>query len=294
MSEEAAGASAPESGDAPEAPQTASANLSTPEPAPTAAPSPDPADPNAPWYASIENEELRGVVESRKWDSIEKVVESYRNLEKLRGVPEDRLMKLPSDLNDPEWRAELAAKLGRPETPDGYEGVKESWLKEAAHKAGLDPSQVRAIREAMVSDQTGSLEAQTQEFTRQAQVEMDQLKYEWGQNYQQKELDAKRFAQEAGLTADELQEIEFTVGTKRMMNLFSKFGAMLDEGAAPPGGVSEQGVRDMGRMSREAAVAAYQRLNGDPEFQKRLFSKDNHVRKAAMEERAKLSRLAFD
>ena len=273
---------------------TAGTSAITDVPEPTAAPSADPAAPNAPWYASIEDAELRGIAENRKWDSPEKALKSYRDLEKLRGVPADQLLRLPSDLSDPEFRETLAKRLGRPDSPDGYEGVEEAWLKDAAHKAGLAPDQVKALREAMSSTDNASVEQAQAEFAKQAELDMQDIKREWGNAYETKLDDVRRFTKASGFTATEIQEIESVIGTKKMMETFSNFGALTAEGRAIEGEMSADGLGTMTRMTREAALAKYNQMNGDPVFQARLMHDDPAVRQQAMAERSKFSKLAFD
>lgn len=290
MSEDAA----PQGDAAPAEAASAADAINAPPAEPQAAPSADPAAPDAPWYASIEDPELRGLAENRKWDNPEKAVKSYRDLEKLRGVPEDRLLKLPSDLNDAEFREDLAKRLGRPDTPDGYEGVEEQWLKEAAHKLGLNPSQATALREAMGADTAAAMEKDSEAFKRQAELDMQDIRREWGQAYDEKLEDVRRFTKDSGFSAQEIQDIEAVIGTKKMMETFSRFGALADESSAVVGEMSADGVASMSRMTREAAAAKVAALNGDPEFQARLMHPDQAVRMAAVAERAKYSKLAHD
>jgi len=47
------------------------------------------------WYAGIADEGLRGYVQTKGFKDPGALAESYRNLEKLQGVPQERLLKLP-------------------------------------------------------------------------------------------------------------------------------------------------------------------------------------------------------
>ena len=79
-----------------------------------------------------------------------------------------------------------------------------------------------------------------------------------------------------------------------MMETFSNFGALTAEGRAIEGEMSADGLGTMTRMTREAALAKYNQMNGDPVFQARLMHDDPAVRQQAMAERSKFSKLAFD
>lgn len=73
----------------------------------------------------------------RNFDDVSKLAKSYVHLVKMRGVPEDQLIKLPSDGN----YSEVYNKLGRPEDPSGYEiDISNDLNKdyaENAHQLGL-------------------------------------------------------------------------------------------------------------------------------------------------------------
>src|SRR4051812_22872278 len=66
---------------------------------------------NAPWYGGVADAELRGFAELKGWKSPDDALVSYRNLEKLQGVPPERLLKLPEKADDPAW-SEIHGKLG--------------------------------------------------------------------------------------------------------------------------------------------------------------------------------------
>jgi hypothetical protein len=82
----------------------------------TDTPNPNPAGDQQPWYASIADESLRGRAELSKFDTPEKVLSAYVNLEKHIGVPPDRLLKLPETPDAPEW-AEIKARIPGLEVP---------------------------------------------------------------------------------------------------------------------------------------------------------------------------------
>lgn len=109
----------------------------------------------ASWLDGL-GDDLKGYVESRGFKNPGAVVESYRNLEGLRGVPEERLLKLPADMADGEAMAAVYDRLGRPSEPteytnalgDGIDGEVYSKLAAKAHEMGLSDSQFRGMQEA--------------------------------------------------------------------------------------------------------------------------------------------------
>ena len=133
---------------------TASAAASTTQPAMTVStgapgtstPAATTSTPSGKWFDSFDAD-TKDYITQKGFGDAKSVVESYRNLEKLRGVPQDRLLKLP-DANAggdaPEWN-EVYNKLGKPATPEGY-GLQAKdpkgspftdWAKGTFHKLNL-------------------------------------------------------------------------------------------------------------------------------------------------------------
>ena len=77
-----------------------------------------PAAPAAPadWTAGLP-EEMKGYVQNKGFKDPSAVVESYRNFEKLMGVPQDRMIKLPEKAEDKAAWDSIYNRLGRPEKP---------------------------------------------------------------------------------------------------------------------------------------------------------------------------------
>ena len=50
------------------------------------------------WTSGL-TDEMRGYVQNKGFKAPQDVVESYRNFEKLHGVPQDRILKLPENLD---------------------------------------------------------------------------------------------------------------------------------------------------------------------------------------------------
>src|SRR3990167_3081868 len=70
------------------------------------------------WTDGLPQETL-GFVEKKGWKGNADVITSYQNLEKLQGVPAERIIKLPEKLEGTEMDV-IYNRLGRPEKPDGY------------------------------------------------------------------------------------------------------------------------------------------------------------------------------
>lgn len=108
------------------------------------------------------SDDNRRVVDAKGWESLDKVVESYRNLEAKIG---DSLRAPADDASSEEW-GEFYGRLGRPETPAGYEfqlpeGLGEDFpydgesavrFAEWAHQAGLSARQAQSLHDMYVRD----------------------------------------------------------------------------------------------------------------------------------------------
>jgi hypothetical protein len=73
----------------------------------------------SPWLEQLP-EKLRGDPNVAKYESLDALVQGHLNAVKRMGVKPERLLTLPEKLDDAKAMAEVYAKLGRPDTPDGY------------------------------------------------------------------------------------------------------------------------------------------------------------------------------
>ena len=131
---------------------------------PATAPQPDPGS-----LLDRLSDDNRQVAEAKGWADADKVVESYRNLEAKIG---DSLRPPGDDATPEEWQA-FYGKLGRPETPSGYEfqmphGLTEDFPYDAesaehfaewAHEAGLSPRQAQSLHDRFVQNLNGQFSA---------------------------------------------------------------------------------------------------------------------------------------
>lgn len=132
------------------------------------APAPTPAEGAASFLDSFTDPDTRGFVENKGWKGPQDVVESYRNYEKLRGVPADQIMQLPADMSDREAMMPVYAKLGMPETADQYtnvlgDGFDSNVFKSVAaqaHALGLGDGQFQGLQQIMAEQSQAVMEAQ--------------------------------------------------------------------------------------------------------------------------------------
>lgn len=182
------------------------------------------------WLDNLDEED-RALAESRSWDSPKKALTSYRELERLKGVPPDRLVTLPGDEDDPEAWSSVYRKLGAPEKPDEYDiaiNVQDenrlNQFREIAHKIGLTKKQAAALAE-FDAQYLGSLSEQTTQQTQeQLQREEEALRKEWGDGYDRNIQTARKAAQQFGFTEEEIDKLQSITSYSEILKRFSQIG----------------------------------------------------------------------
>lgn len=235
------------------------------------------------WYEGL-SEDDQTYLKSKGWDKEGKgpadVLKSYRNLERLRGVDADKLLKLPG--NDEE-KAAFYARLGVPETPDGYEtpdvSVEDTPLdkgvfQKLSHDLKLTPEQHVQFAESVSNLLNESLKLERQQALDRDTAEQKKLESEWGDqkdaNYAAAGLAARRF----GVDVDAMQK---GMGFRATIETLAAIGNALGEGKAP--------TRDPLTPDSEfgptpkAAQERLETLKRDKTFRDRLFSGDEKARK---------------
>ena len=260
----------------------------TPPPAPGGdggAPPPagNPPAPPAPsaWHDSIQDADLKGWAQNKGWKSPEDLAKSAFNLEKLLGSEK---VPMPKDANDVEGWDRFFKAAGRPDAPDAYgldkiEGADPEFSKGAAaafHAAGLNPTQAAKLVEFYGAQAKASLEAQETAFAQQAQLDVGDLRREWGPAFEAKLEAAKRATKLAGLDEATTQKIERSLGIKAAAELFAKIGEATSESTFRTGGSGQGG--DGGFLTPAAATQRRASLMKDPDFVARLNSGDPAAR----------------
>jgi len=210
--------------------------------------------------------------------NVEALAKSYKGAASLVGLDKGQVLRLPKDEAAPEW-AEVYARLGRPEKPEGYqfpelpgqlvEGV-EPAARQAFHEMGLSAKQAAGVM-GLYGAQLQA--AETAKLARAEQVEAAvaaDLQREWGDAFADRLHAANRVISEVG-GADLgrlMQETVMPDGT-RMGNhpLLIKAFAALAERTAEPGGLKGGSAgQSAAAPTPQEAQAEILRLRGDTEF----------------------------
>lgn len=239
------------------------------------------------------------VVQERQWKTPNDLLSSYRNLEKLTGVPANQLVKLPKG-NDPgEWN-EVYNKMGRPKAPEGYnlpipEGDKGEFAKVASkwfHEAGLSEAQGRKLAEIWNGHIKTTSDAETTRMTEQTTIEITALKKAWGNEYQSRSAIVDRAGTAFGMTNDQLEALKIAMGPKAAMEFMFNIGSKIAvEDANLIGAGSNNGK--FTAMTPEVAKAEILRLKKDRSFSQQMVSGDPKVKSEAQDKLNRLHQIAF-
>lgn len=148
------------------------------------------------WFDGLQDEGNRSVAQAKGWHNkdLDSVLGEYRTLERRLTEVTTSAIKPPSpDAPKEEWDA-FAAKLGRPEKPDGYafklpEGLPETFpyddtsaakFKAWAHEAGLSPRQAQTLHDQFVKDQASNVTAFMEAAQKREEEAHQALVGEWG------------------------------------------------------------------------------------------------------------------
>ena len=234
------------------------------------------------------SEDAMTFVSNKGFKSVEDVVTSYRNLEKLQGVPADKLIRLPDENNADEVNA-FYNKLGRPEKAEDYkfeiaDGQDDSIAKAIApelFKAGLSQKQAAAIYktlEAAKIEQTKAAEAAA------VKAEED-LKSEWGTNYDNNLKAAQQAAKIAGVTAEQIEALQKATDYKTVMNMFKNLASKFGEDTLRGAGDNKQ---TRFTLTPQQAREKIEQLKTNKDWVQKISSGD----KAALQEYDELTKLA--
>lgn len=250
----------------------------------------------APWYASIENAELRGRAELSKFETPEKLLESYVNLEKHMGAPADRLLRLPEKPEDPAWK-DIHKRLGfdAPDDPKDYElpvpeGFNTDYAAAVAAKAkelGIPKHMLKGLAEFNNEYMVKAIDADTQAAEAAATAKhataMAELRVAWGGTFDTTMALAQR--------AEAAMKAELGVGEESLLawqnadpqayyKMLAYQGSRLAEGERIDGGTTPSTAT----MSPEAAKVKIAALSADPDWFARWHA-------GGVAERAEWSRL---
>lgn len=233
------------------------------------------------WTSGL-NDELKGYVQSKGFKDPASVLESYRNYEKLQGVPQERLLKLPENMNTPEGRA-ILEKLGAPKEAKDYsitipkehgdEGLAE-WMRGVAFENGFTAKQVEGLVSKWNERAAGTIKEQTDAHTTAIAAAQVEIKAKWGAAYEQNKNLLDQVAATLQWDNNQLAAFGAHVGYAKAADMLVSLAKATGEhafiGGQPPANTV---------MTPAQAQAEIKTLIYDKDFQARMGRKDADARK---------------
>lgn len=227
------------------------------------------------WTASF-NDETKGYIQNKGFKGPEDILNSYRNFEKLQGVPQDRILKLPENMDSPEAR-QIWERLGAPKEAKDYnlaipkENGDPTLAEDMAknfHDIGVPKSMAEKIT-AKWNERQATLHAQGVEAQKQASTLAEQaLRKEWGLAYDQNRNVVDAAARTLGIDAKQTSALASALGPDGAMKLLYKIGSATGEHTY----VNGQGANQI--FSPEAATNKISELMSNSEWTQKYLSGD--------------------
>lgn len=234
------------------------------------------------WFSSLDPNHQEYVSKKGFKDS-RSVLESYINLEKLRGVPEDRLLKLPEAEDDPKWD-DVYQRLGKPQSPEDYD-LKDSedgtdkefneWARNTFHDLNLTKDQAKGIIERFDKLTEEKQQAMSESYEARVQEQEANLKKEWGAAFDQNLHQSKMAAQEFGLTNDVINTLEKAMGYDGVMKFVHGLSQKIGESKYVSG---DEAMNPNAKLSPSQAQSRIESLKQDKEFVTKYLSGDVKAR----------------
>jgi len=246
---------------------------------------------SAPEWTKGLSEDSIAFAKQRGWENPHQLFESYRNLEKLQTGSKD-IVALPGVDADEDTMNQFYDRLGRPsdpsqygfETPENADPELMEWFGNTAHRYGLSEKQAKGLFNEW-NEMTGAkMENLEHEMKVQGENDINNLKKEWGADYD-KMVNAGRLAANGlGYGEEQLSALEEKMGTGEMLKLFATLGSKMGEDSFATGNESGSGFG----TSPAQAKAQMDELRTDSQFMDAYMSGD----KAAVAKMQKLMEIA--
>jgi hypothetical protein len=228
-----------------------------------------------PWLGEVDADTL-GYVQNKGWTDPKALLEGYRSLEKMRGVPAERLLTLPAADADQAARDAFYDKLGRPKTAADYDfklgdETLTGQLKTIMHKHGLTAEQARGVTADFGAFDQGVTEAKTKAVQEQVAADHTKIMAEWGAAADHNLQAAKKGREILGWKPEIVDAISGVLGHYNTVKLLHSIA----ERSGEAGFVADTspGAHNA-KMTPEQARNAYEQLRADPAWVKRYASGD--------------------
>jgi hypothetical protein len=233
------------------------------------------ASPPKPWYDGKLDAELIGYSDNKHWNKDDpmalaiEAMKSSRELHKHFGVAEDRLVKLPKDINDEAGWNGVYQRLGAPKEAKEYDlsAIKfsdgselkdlpgfEDAMRASLYAAHVSKDKAADIVKSVVKFMDGA--EQTMGAATQAQKleNLQTLQKNWGHNFELNRLTALQGARRLGISMDGLAALESAIGYPNVMEVMRKIGVGTTEDTFVEGAQTGHPTTQQGAVARRAEL----------------------------------------
>lgn len=256
-------------------------------------------DASQPWWASIKEEPVREYMEAKQYANPNEAAIAAYNANKLAKVGEDAIIAPGKDATPEQWN-DFYSKLGRPETPEGYEfkfdeGIKAdedmmNFGKQLFHELGASPEKAQAAadkwNEFAATMQNSAVEAERAANTQALDALVD--KWEGEEKLNEMKAAGERAVKSLGLDATAIERIEDQIGSAPIVELLAMIGSRVGEGQFKDTGTPAGDPNDPVNMTAKQAQDSITKLQEDVEFQKAYTDKNHAGHKDALSRMEKL------
>lgn len=264
-------------GQAPVPPTAPAAGVVSPNPAPVnVTPQGDTSGAAAATWTAGLSPELQGYIQNKGFKGPQDLADSYRNLEKLHGVPAERMLKLPESMESPEARA-VWERLGAPKEAKDYaidvkkfggDAETASMMGQTFFDAGIPKAAADKIVNKLAEYGDARTAARGKQMQDAIQSGEANLKNEWGAAFEQNKQLAKSASVALGLDAKQIDGLASVLGHEATLKLMHKLGSSVRED------VFVQGKPAGGILAPSAAIQQRTDLMRDQAFVQRYLSGD--------------------
>lgn len=249
---------------------------------PAAAPPATPPQATGTEWTSGLSDDLKGFVQTKGFQAPKDVIESFRNLEKLMGVPQERIVKLPDNMDGPEARA-IWERLGAPKDAKEYnlevppeigDKALAEWAAGEFHKLGMPRKMAEGFIKAWNEKMVGTHKANQEAHTLAIKQAGDALQKEWGAAFEQNKNIADAAARKLEMSKDEIAGLTAALGPEKTMKALYKLGLATGEHSFIMGQPAATGV-----MTPEQARHRIKELTTDRDFVGRLTRGDAEAKR---------------
>lgn len=241
----------------------------------------------ASWFAGADTETL-GYLQNRGWDKLpadkaaNEAVKAHREAEKLLGVSQEQLVRLPKDAADVAgWNA-VHKKLGVPEKPEEYDisgakfsdgktlGEKEvAALQQIASELKLPKASAALLAQHLIKIAEAEGNNTKAEFEAKMASETENLKKNWGSNFSAHKLIAEETMKKFGIPPEAVTALAEAAGYAATMEAFRNIGVRTGEDK-----FIISGDRSGGLMTKDEANYKMSQLQNDRAWYTRFSNGD--------------------